>query len=106
MVHDNRYRMFHSGKVVSPFLEHLDDSQEFSVIDVVVLFSGGEGGGMVGAGVKVSVGVLLHEYPSSGCEGGISHDIEQFRGIQHFDYWGGEENFLEFDKHVVLFLSP
>ena len=103
---DDHHWIFHSCEVVSPFLECLDDCQEFSVIDVIVPFSRGKGGRIVSTGVKVSVGVLLHEYSSSGSEGGIGHDIEQFRSVQHFDYQGREEYFFELDKCVVLFLSP
>ena len=105
MVHDNCYLVFCSCEVVSPLLECLDDCQEFSVIDIVIPLNRGKGGGMVGAGVKVSVGVPLHEYPSSSGERGISHDVEWFRSVQHFDYWSRDEHFLEFDEHVVLFFS-
>ena len=42
---------------------------------------------MVSAGMKVSIGVLLHEYPSGGSKGGIGHDEEWFRGVWYFDYW-------------------
>ena len=40
------------------------DREEFSVIDVVVSFGGGEGFREIGTGVEVAVGVLLHEHSS------------------------------------------
>ena len=61
---------------------------------------------MVGTRVEISVGVLLHEDPSSDSEGGISHDKEWFGGVWHLYYWSGEEHFFEFDECVILFLSP
>ena len=30
------YQVFGSGKVVSPFLEHLDDSKELPIINIVI----------------------------------------------------------------------
>ena len=106
VVHDNCHQVFHSCEVMSLFLEHLDDCQELPVVDVIISFCKGEGSGMVGTGVKVSVGGLLHKYPSSGGEGGIGHDIEWPGGVRHLDYQGREEHFLELYKCVVLFLSP
>ena len=81
------YRVFHACEVVAPLFQGLDDSEEFPVVDVVVSFSRREGGRMVSTRVKVPVRILLHEYPSGGSEGGISHDKEQFGSIWHFDYW-------------------
>ena len=48
----------------------------------------------------------MHEHSSRGGEGGVSHDEEGFGSVWHLDYWGGEECFLEFDEHIILFLSP
>ena len=87
MIRYYSYWVFHAREVVAPLFQSLDDSEEFSVIDVVVSFSGREGGGMISTGVKVSVRILLYEYSSGGSERGISHDKEQLGGIRHFDYW-------------------
>ena len=81
------YRMFHTSEVVTPFLQGLDDSKELSIVDGIVLFGRRKGGRMVSTGVKVSVGVFLHEYPSGGSEGGVSHNKEWLGCIQHFDHW-------------------
>ena len=87
VVHCDSYWMFHSSEIMSPFLEGLDNSEKFPIIDVIVLLSWGKGGRMVSARIKVSVGILLHEYPSGGSEGGVSHDEERFRDVWHLDYW-------------------
>ena len=65
-----------------------------------------EGGRVIGIRVKVSVGVLLHEYSSSSHEQGIGHDKEWFGGIWYFDHQGQKEYFFEFDEHIILFLFP
>ena len=106
MVHDDDHWMFHSGEIMMPSLQSLDDGKEFPVIDVVILFHRGEGHRVIGTGMEISVGIFLHEYPSSGSEGGVSHDEEWLGSIQHSDYWGREKGLLEFNKCVILFLSP
>ena len=60
MISNYHYWVLGPSKVVLPFLQHLDDCEDFSIIDAIVSFSGGEGGAMIGARVKVSVGVFLH----------------------------------------------
>ena len=106
MIHYYNHWVFGSGEIMMPLLQCLDDSKELLIIDVVVPFHGGEGGRMIGAGVKVSIGVFLHEYSSRGGERGIGHDKEGFGGVWHFNYWGREECFFEFDECIILFLSP
>ena len=64
MIGDYCYRVFSSGEVVSPLLQGLDDSEEFPIINVIVLLSGREGGRVISTGMEISIGVLLHEYPS------------------------------------------
>ena len=61
---------------------------------------------MIGAGMEISIGVLLHEHSSGGSEGRVHHNKEEFGSVWHLDYWGGEEHFFEFNECVVLFLSP
>ena len=80
------YWMFHTREVVTPLLQGLDDSEEFSVVDVIVSFGGGESGRVVSAWVKVSVGVLLHEYSPGGSKGSISHDEKWLGSVQHLDH--------------------
>ena len=94
MICDYDHWMFCSSEVIAPFLQGLDDSKEFPVVNVVVLFCQGEGGRMIGTGVEIPIGVPLHEYSSSGSERDVSHDEEQLGGIQHLDYRSKEECFL------------
>ena len=62
VVCDHHHWMFGPSEVMSPFLQSLDDGEKFSVIDVIVSLHRGKGGRMVGTGVEVSIGVLLHQY--------------------------------------------
>ena len=59
VVSDDRHQVFYSSEVMSSLFECLDDCQEFSVIDVIIPLSWGEGGRMVGTGVEISIGILL-----------------------------------------------
>ena len=86
MIRYYSHRVFGASEIVAPLLQGLDDSEEFSVVNVIVSFGGGEGGRMISAGMKVSVGVLLHEYSSRGSEGGVGHDKERFGHIWHLDH--------------------
>jgi hypothetical protein len=47
-------------EVVSPFLQGVDDSEQFMVIDVIVSFHGTQHFRQIGARTQVPVGVLLH----------------------------------------------
>ena len=89
-----------------PFLQSLDDSEEFSVVDIIISFGGGESGRVVSARMKVSVRVLLHEYSPGGSKGGVSHDKKQLGSVQHFDHRCQQECFLELDEGFILFTSP
>ena len=60
-----------SREVLSPCFKGVEDGEEFSVIDVVVTFSGGERLGEVGARVPFAIGVSLEKYGSGGELGGI-----------------------------------
>jgi hypothetical protein len=51
MVGDDSYRKASSLKVVFPFLQGMDDSQEFLVIDIIVSFSRREGFQQIHTGV-------------------------------------------------------
>ena len=106
MIRDYDHWVFCSHEVVTPVLQGLDDNKELPVIDVIILFSRREGGRMIGAGMEIPIGVLLHEYSFSGSERGISHDEEWFGSIWHLDYGSREECFFELDEHDILFLSP
>ena len=59
MVSEDLYRERGSMEVVSPGFQGTNDSKEFSVVDVVVLFYWGEQLGEVGTGVPFAVRVSL-----------------------------------------------
>ena len=80
------YWVFSASEVVAPLLQGLDDSEKFSIIYVIVSFGGREGGRVISARMKVSIRVLLHEYPSGGGERGVGHNEEQLGCIWHFDH--------------------
>ena len=48
-----------SLNILTPFSKSKDDCEQFSVIDVIVLFSREEGAREVGAGMKVAICILL-----------------------------------------------
>ena len=51
--------MGRSLNILMPFGESEDDYKQFSVIDVIVLFSGKKGAREVGTGMKVAIGITL-----------------------------------------------
>ena len=106
MIHDHCYQVFGSSEVMLPFLQSLDDGEELPIIDVIVSLSWREGGRVIGTGMEISVGVLLHKYSSRGGKGGVCHDKEGFGGVRHLDNWGCQECLLELDESIILFLSP
>ena len=94
MIRDYDHWVFCSHEVVTLFLQGLDDNKELPVIDVIISFSRGEGGRMIGTGMEIPIGVLLHEYSPRSSKGGIGHDKEWFGGVGHPDYWCGQECLL------------
>ena len=76
VVGEDRDGVRSSLQVLLPFDESEDDGEELSIIYVVVAFCGGEGLGEVGAGVKVSCFIRLHQDGTSGEEGGVGHESE------------------------------
>ena len=63
MIHDCDHQMFSSGEIVAPFLQGLGDSEEFPIIDIVILFCRGKGGRMIGTGMEIPVGVFCMSIP-------------------------------------------
>ena len=61
-------------KIVAPRLQGTNDSEEFTVIDVVISFGGGEGLGEVGTGVPISVGISLEKDGARCIFGGVGGD--------------------------------
>ena len=82
-------RMVGSLEVVSPVVESMNYSEQFPIVDIVVSFSGGEGLGKIGARVKVTVIILLHEDPSTSEEGCVHHNNERVLDIGEMQDQGG-----------------
>ena len=82
-------------KIVVPGVKTMDDSKEFSVVDVIVSFSGGERLGEVGAGVTVPISISFQKDSSRGVLGGICSDGKGVREIWGMENWLGEEELLE-----------
>ena len=68
VIHEDHDGVSGASEILMPFGESVYDCEEFTIIDVVVAFSGGEYFGDVGARVEIAVRVLLHEDPSRGGE--------------------------------------
>ena len=102
MIGDNSDWMGGSSKVLSPLVQSQDDSKEFSVINIIVLFSQCKGFGDVSAGVMVSIVISLQKYSSSSEEGGVCHNGEGTGDIRDYEDWGGGEYLFERVKGVLL----
>ena len=95
-----------SLKIVLPFREGKDDGKKFSVVNVIVVLSEEEGLREVGAGMKVTIGVFLHENHASSKERYISQEGEWFRDIRDGEDWGGGEELFEGIKCMLLKRTP
>ena len=88
VVGEDRDGVRSSLQVLLPLDESKDDSEELSIIYVVVAFCGGEDLGEVSTGVKVSCFIRLHQDGTSGEEGGVGHESEGASDIQDAEYRG------------------
>ena len=59
---------------MTPFCEGENDCKEFTIIDVIVAFSGEEGTRKVGTGVEIAIGISLEQNGTSHEQRGIGHD--------------------------------
>ena len=59
MVHNNGNGMRHSLNVLPPFSESENGCEEFSIVNIIVMFSREEGTREVSTGVKVTIGISL-----------------------------------------------
>ena len=82
------------------------DCEELSVIDVIISLGGREGLGEVSAGVKISVGVLLHKYPAGRGKGGVGHDEKWLGMVGKRKYWLFQECLLYFCKGDFVVYGP
>ena len=82
VVGDNGNGMWGILEILFPFKEDEDDSKEFSIVNVIIMFGRGKSLGEVGTGMEVTICVFLHEDCSHGKKGGIRHDMEWTRDIR------------------------
>ena len=78
VIRDDRDGVRGSLEIMLPFQEGKNDGKEFSVVDVIILFYKREGFREVGTGVRVAIGVLLHENSSHSKERCVSHEEKGF----------------------------
>ena len=86
------------GEVLSPCLKGVEDGEEFSVIDVIVPFSRGEGLREVGAWVPLTIWIGLEEYGSRGKLGGIGGYGKGGIGVRELEHGLGEEKSFQLFK--------
>ena len=89
MVGDDSYQVFCPSEIMLSFLQGLNDREEFPIVDIIILFGRRECCGVICTRMEVSVGILLHEYPSHSSKRGVGHDEEGFGGVRHLDHRGG-----------------
>ena len=102
VVDDDRNRMWGALKVMFPFRKCKDNSKEFPIINVIVLFCQGEGFGEICTGMEIIVHVLLHEDYSCSKKGSIRYDMEGTRYVRdHEDREGGKDVFEGIERALV-----
>ena len=94
------------GEVLSPCLKGVEDGEEFSVIDVIVPFSRGEGLREVGAWVPLAVWIGLEEYGSRGELGGIGGYGKGGIGVRKLEHGLGEEKSFQLVKRLLAGGGP
>ena len=82
-------------EIVVPGLQGANNSEKFSVINIVITFGGGEGLREVRAGVPVAVGVSLKEDGTRRMFGGVCGDGEGGREVREVKDGFGEEEAFE-----------
>ena len=106
MISEDLDREGGSGEVLSPCLKGMEDGEEFSVIDVVVPFGGGEGLREVGAWVPLAVWIGLEEYGSRGKLGGIGGYGKGGIGVQELEHRLGEEKLFQLVERFLAGRGP
>ena len=61
VVGDNGNGMWGTLEILFPFGESEDDGEEFSIINIIIIFGRGESLGEVDTGMEVTICVFLHE---------------------------------------------
>jgi hypothetical protein len=91
--YDNQVRV--PFKVMAPFSERSDDSEQFSIEDLVVSFCWVQGLGQVTARMILSVVISLKEHRSGSHKGGISRNCELASGVGVLKDWLTKETIFQ-----------
>ena len=84
----------------------MDNSEQFAIIDVVILFHRGECLREVGTGMEVPIVISLHKYPVTSKERGVGHDNEGVVYIGKLKHQGSLETRQKSGKSSLLFRAP
>ena len=106
MISEDLDREGRPGEVLSPCLKGVEDGEEFSVIDVVVLFGGGERLREVGAWVPLTIWISLEEYGSRGELRGIGGYGKGGIGVRELEHRLGEEKSFQLIKQLLAGRGP
>jgi hypothetical protein len=102
--HDNR--VWVPFKIMTPLCERTDDSEQFSVEDLVISFSRVQGLGQVTAWMILSIIIGLKKYRSSSHERGVSCNCELTSRIRITKYRLTEETIFQSQERFVTRVSP
>ena len=106
MVIEDNSRKWGSLDVVSPGAESADDTEKFSIVNLIVSFGGGKGLENEGTRVPYIVNVVLVDNSTCCEEGGISFNLEWFCAV-----WNKKDRILsktelEVSEGVIAFGGP
>ena len=102
MIGDDSDRMRSSLDVLFPFVQCEDDGKEFPIIDVVVLFRRNKSLGEIGAGMGITIEIILEENSSSSKEGSVGHDGEGACNVRDAKDWSRGKGGAEGVKSPLL----
>jgi len=85
-----------------PMGNSVDDSKEFSIIDLIIAFCRSKRFRKIETGVIIAIIVLLKEDSSSSDEGCVSGNSELLLGIGVTENRGSAEGFFDFTEGVFL----
>ena len=66
VVSEESYWVTCALEVMAPMIQSMDNSKEFTIIDIVISFSCSERLREICTGMKITVVILLHQYPPTG----------------------------------------
>ena len=106
VVGDNGNGMWSILEILFPFRESEDDGEEFSIINIIIIFGRGESLGEVDTGMEVTICVFLHEDCSCGEKGGVRHDMESTRDIRDSEDWRSSKDSFKGIKRALVERGP